>query len=60
MSLIGYAFNWFYVDSRHDAYFNSGSNPVRAPGTWADLPIMGESVDEHKNRESNTPPIMDS
>ena len=28
---IGYTFNWFYVDSRHTAYFNSGNNPVRPP-----------------------------
>jgi hypothetical protein len=30
---IGYTFNWFYTDSRHIAYFNSGANPVRAPHT---------------------------
>jgi acyl-homoserine lactone acylase PvdQ len=53
-SLIGYAFNWFYVDSKHDAYFNSGSNPVRAPGTWADLPIMGEPRYEWKKYDPDT------
>jgi len=30
---IGYTFNWFYTDDKHIAYFNSGHNPVRAPGT---------------------------
>ncbi len=30
---VGYTFNWFYADDRHIAYFNSGLNPVRAPGT---------------------------
>ncbi|MHB8693203.1 MAG: penicillin acylase family protein [Solirubrobacteraceae bacterium] len=30
---IGYTFNWFYADDKHIAYFNSGLNPVRAPGT---------------------------
>jgi acyl-homoserine lactone acylase PvdQ len=38
-SRIGYTFNWFYVDARHIAYFNSGANPVRAPGTTGQLPM---------------------
>jgi hypothetical protein len=37
-SRIGFAFNWFYVDSAHDAYFDSGDNPVRAPGADPHLP----------------------
>jgi len=40
-SLIGYAFNWFYVDSKHIAYLNSGMNPVRASTVDPDLPVMG-------------------
>jgi acyl-homoserine lactone acylase PvdQ len=36
---IGYTFNWFYADSRHIAYFNSGDNPVRAPGVDNDFPV---------------------
>src|SRR5262249_55909837 len=36
---IGYTFNWFYADSAHTAYFNSGSNPVRAPGATGQLPM---------------------
>jgi acyl-homoserine lactone acylase PvdQ len=40
-SLIGYTFNWFYVDAHHIAYQNAGYNPRRAPGTDPDLPILG-------------------
>jgi acyl-homoserine lactone acylase PvdQ len=40
-SLIGYTFNWFYVDDRQIAYFNSGFNPVRAPGTDPNFPVWG-------------------
>jgi hypothetical protein len=36
---IGYTFNWFYADSRHIAYFNSGANPVRAKRTSQDFPV---------------------
>jgi acyl-homoserine lactone acylase PvdQ len=53
-SLIGYAFNWFYVDSRHSGYFNSGANPVRADGTWPDLPIMGEQRYEWKKYDPDS------
>ncbi|HEU5473477.1 MAG TPA: penicillin acylase family protein [Actinophytocola sp.] len=41
-SKIGFAFNWFYVDSAHTAYFNSGDNPVRAAGADPHLPTRGE------------------
>jgi acyl-homoserine lactone acylase PvdQ len=36
---IGYTFNWFYADSRHIAYFNSGANPVRAKRINHDFPV---------------------
>jgi acyl-homoserine lactone acylase PvdQ len=36
---IGYTFNWFYADSKHIAYFNSGANPVRAKRTNHDFPV---------------------
>ena len=36
---IGYTFNWFYIDAKHIAYFNSGNNPVRAKGTTGQLPM---------------------
>jgi acyl-homoserine lactone acylase PvdQ len=38
-SHINYTFNWFYIDRRHIAYFNSGKNPKRAPGTNPDFPV---------------------
>jgi len=40
-SQIGYTFNWFYADSKHIAYFNSGANPVRAANTDPRLPVWG-------------------
>ncbi|MFB7273606.1 penicillin acylase family protein [Streptomyces sp. NPDC056244] len=45
-SHIGYAFNWFYADSRTAAYFNSGMNPVRAPGVDPALPVRAEPAYE--------------
>ena len=30
---VEYTFNWFYTNSKHIAYFNSGLNPARAPHT---------------------------
>jgi acyl-homoserine lactone acylase PvdQ len=36
---VGYTFNWFYADSKHIAYFNSGANPIRARRTDADFPV---------------------
>ncbi|NEY31800.1 penicillin acylase family protein [Streptomyces sp. PRKS01-65] len=36
---INYTFNWFYADAEHTAYYNSGDNPVRAPGVDADFPV---------------------
>jgi acyl-homoserine lactone acylase PvdQ len=43
MSKIGYAFNWFYVDNKHTAYFNSGNDPVRPKGPNYNLPVWGRS-----------------
>jgi acyl-homoserine lactone acylase PvdQ len=37
---IGYTFNWFYVNSKHIAYFGSGLNPVRAKGTDPIFPTL--------------------
>jgi acyl-homoserine lactone acylase PvdQ len=39
---ISYTFNWFYVNRKHIAYFNSGQNPVRPPGVDPNLPTFGE------------------
>jgi acyl-homoserine lactone acylase PvdQ len=41
MSKVGYAFNWFYVDNKHTAYFNSGNDPVRPRGPNYNLPVWG-------------------
>jgi acyl-homoserine lactone acylase PvdQ len=38
---IGYTFNWFYADSRHVAYYDSGRDPVRAKGVDPNLPTWG-------------------
>lgn len=38
---IGYTFNWFYVDSRHVAYYASGRDPIRAKGVNPNLPTWG-------------------
>ncbi|MBP2340695.1 acyl-homoserine lactone acylase PvdQ [Saccharothrix coeruleofusca] len=39
---VGYAFNWFYADSRDIAYFNSGANPVRKSFVDPNLPVKAE------------------
>ncbi len=38
---IDYTFNWFYVDDRDIAYFNSGNNPVRGRGVDPNFPTRG-------------------
>jgi acyl-homoserine lactone acylase PvdQ len=35
---VDYTFNWFYLDDRETAYFNSGANPVRPRGVDGNLP----------------------
>ncbi|MER5641467.1 penicillin acylase family protein [Kitasatospora sp. NPDC002227] len=53
---INYTFNWFYADSAHIAYYNSGNNPVRAPGVDAGLPTWGQPAYEWQglNPANNT------
>ncbi|MCW3844723.1 penicillin acylase family protein [Micromonospora yasonensis] len=53
---IGYAFNWFYVNSTEAAYYNSGSNPVRPAGTDPNLPTRAEAAYEWQgwNPDTNT------
>ncbi|MEU3412190.1 penicillin acylase family protein [Streptomyces sp. NPDC006658] len=43
---INYTFNWFYADSAHTAYYNSGDNPVRAAGVDADFPVWARPAYE--------------
>lgn len=59
---INYTFNWFYADSRDTAYYNSGSNPVRAAGVDAGLPVLARPAyewagfDPATNTARYTPP----
>ncbi|WCN06534.1 penicillin acylase family protein [Streptomyces sp. M92] len=46
---INYTFNWFYADSEHTAYYNSGDNPVRADGVDADFPVLAEPAYEWRD-----------
>ncbi|MFI5964135.1 penicillin acylase family protein [Streptomyces asoensis] len=46
---INYTFNWFYADSTHTAYYNSGDNPVRASGVDAEFPVWAQAAYEWKN-----------
>ncbi|MFE7316233.1 penicillin acylase family protein [Streptomyces sp. NPDC057555] len=51
---IGYAFNWFYADSRDIAYYNSGLNPVRNPDVDPALPVKAEPAYEWKGFDPTT------
>lgn len=45
-SHINYTFNWFYADSSHTAYYNSGNNPVRATNVDAEFPVWAQAAYE--------------
>ncbi|MYR58575.1 penicillin acylase family protein [Streptomyces sp. SID625] len=53
---INFTFNWFYADSRHTAYYNSGDNPVRAAGVDAEFPVWAQPAYEWRGWDpaSNT------
>lgn len=51
---INYTFNWFYADSRHTAYYNSGDNPVRASGVDAEFPVWAQAAYEWRNWDPAT------
>jgi acyl-homoserine lactone acylase PvdQ len=59
---INYTFNWFYADSRQTAYYNSGTNPVRATGVDASFPVWAQAAydwhgwDPTYNTADYTPP----
>ena len=55
-SNVGYAFNWFYVNSSQVAYFNSGLNPVRGATTDPNLPMTADAAHEWAgwNPDTNT------
>ncbi|MYX94371.1 penicillin acylase family protein [Streptomyces sp. SID486] len=46
---INYTFNWFYADSQHTAYYNSGDNPVRASGVDAEFPVWARPAYEWRD-----------
>jgi acyl-homoserine lactone acylase PvdQ len=46
MSHVEFAFNWFYADDKHIAYYSSGRLPIRAPGTDPALPTVGTGAYE--------------
>ncbi|MFK4148359.1 penicillin acylase family protein [Streptomyces sp. NPDC004065] len=43
---INYTFNWFYADSAHTAYYNSGDNPRRASGVDPEFPVWARPAYE--------------
>ncbi|MFF8595492.1 penicillin acylase family protein [Streptomyces sp. NPDC015220] len=51
---INFTFNWFYADSRHTAYYNSGDNPVRASGVDAEFPVWARPAYEWRNWDAAT------
>ncbi|MFF3613958.1 penicillin acylase family protein [Streptomyces sp. NPDC002580] len=51
---INYTFNWFYADSAHTAYYNSGDNPVRATGVDAEFPVWARAGYEWQNWDPAT------
>ncbi|WP_182884700.1 penicillin acylase family protein [Microbispora sp. H10885] len=61
-SKIGFAFNWFYVNSADTAYFMSGNVPVRSAVSDPNLPMAGDAAHEWSgfdpavNTAAYTPP----
>ncbi|MGW0498450.1 penicillin acylase family protein [Streptomyces sp. NPDC003007] len=51
---INYTFNWFYADSEHTAYYNSGDNPVRATGVDAEFPAWARPAYEWRGWQPET------
>ena len=51
---VNYTFNWFYVDSKDIAYYNSGDNPVRAANTDQNLPIWADPANEWQGWDPDT------
>jgi acyl-homoserine lactone acylase PvdQ len=54
VSDVNYTFNWFYVDSRDSAYFNSGTNPVRPANVDPSLPIAATPAGEWSGWDPTT------
>jgi acyl-homoserine lactone acylase PvdQ len=43
---VNFTFNWFYVDSKDTAYFNSGGNPSRKANVDPNMPVKADPVYE--------------
>jgi acyl-homoserine lactone acylase PvdQ len=43
---VNFTFNWFYVDSKDTAYFNSGANPSRKANVDANMPVKADPAYE--------------
>ncbi|QSI48517.1 penicillin acylase family protein [Thermobispora bispora] len=53
-SKIGFAFNWFYVNSREAAYFTSADIPVRSPVSDPNLPMVADEAHEWEGFDPET------
>lgn len=58
-SNITYTFNWFYVDSQHTAYYNSGLNPTRPADDDPNLPISADAAHQWLNWDPSTNTVAD-
>lgn len=52
--MMGYAFNWFYVDDKDIAYIDPGYEPVRAKGLNPNFPVWGKPKFEWKGWNPDT------
>ncbi|AWS47017.1 penicillin acylase family protein [Streptosporangium sp. 'caverna'] len=53
-SNIGFAFNWFYVNSSDAAYFMSGNDPVRSAVSDPNLPMPADAAHEWAGFDPST------
>jgi acyl-homoserine lactone acylase PvdQ len=51
---ISYTFNWFYINKKHIAYFNSGQNPERPKGVDPNLPTLARERFLWRNFDPDT------
>jgi acyl-homoserine lactone acylase PvdQ len=52
--LMGYAFNWFYIDDKDIAYIDPGFEPVRAKGLNSDFPVWAKPKFEWRGWNPDT------
>jgi acyl-homoserine lactone acylase PvdQ len=52
--MMGYAFNWFYVDDKDIAYIDPGFEPVRAAGLNPNFPVWARPQFEWRGWNSDT------